>query len=73
MTDLALRLYNDCLLERTIRLKPIQEEKFKYACEKAIQENPGENYFGLKIACRVYLNFILAYPDLDLGPIGHPQ
>jgi hypothetical protein len=54
-------------------LSETQINKFKFACEKAVAENPGLGFNDLCIACRVYLNFISDSPDIDLGPIRMPK
>lgn len=46
-----------------------QKAKFKYACEKAVFENPDLDFNELLIACRIYFNFIRDFPELDLGEI----
>jgi hypothetical protein len=43
--------------------------KFEFACKKAVEENPNLEFGNLCIACRIYLNFIISFPDLDLGPV----
>lgn len=53
-------------------LHPMQVEKFRYACEKAVVENPDLGFNNLIIACRVYLNLIYDLPEIDLGGI-RPQ
>jgi len=62
-------LYHQILKKRKVVLNSVQAEKFKFACKKSIPENPGLDFSGLLLACNVYLNFILDFPDLDLGPI----
>ena len=49
-----------------------QKEKFHYACKKAILENPGLDFNGWKIAAKIYLNFIIDFPDLELGDVKKP-
>lgn len=54
------------------KLSEIQKEKLNYACKKAILENPQLDYNGWKAACKIYLNFIIDFPDIDLGGIKIP-
>lgn len=54
------------------KLSEIQKEKLKYACKKTILENPQLDYNGWKTACKIYLNFIIDFPQLDLGGIEIP-
>ena len=44
---------------------PIQIKKFEYACKKSIIENPDLKFEELLIACKVYLNFIRDFPELQ--------
>ncbi|MCL2290855.1 MAG: hypothetical protein FWC34_09185 [Bacteroidetes bacterium] len=50
-------------------LTELQLSKFEFACEKAVEENPNLGFDDLCIACGVYLNFIISFPELDLGPV----
>jgi len=50
-------------------LTDLQISKFEFACEKAVEENPKLGFNDLCIACRIYLNFIINFPDLDLGSV----
>ena len=70
--ELEEKLYNALLRKRGVQLTAMQDEKFRYACKKAIPENPGLGYDGLLTACNIYLKFILDFPDMDLGPIIEP-
>jgi len=47
-------------------LTPLQVEKFKEACRKAISENPGLGFRDLIEACNHYLVYIKRFPDLSL-------
>ena len=58
-------LINAVLSERDIELSPIQKIKFQQACQKTILENENATSQELKIAARIYLNFILDFPDLS--------
>lgn len=71
MSD-VLKMYNDVLETRKVVLSDLQRQKFLYACEKAIAENPTLNFSGQKQAASIYLNYILDFPELDLGPIITP-
>jgi hypothetical protein len=71
-SPLSEQLYVEILTTKKLHLNPVQEGKFRYACEKAILENPGAGFDDLLIACRIYLNFIVDWPDLDLGPVKFP-
>ena len=53
-------------------LDKVQIEKFRLACVKAVIENPSLGFGDLCIACRIYLNFIIDFPDIDLGCIKYP-
>ena len=64
------KLYNELLEKRGVKLTPVQDKKFRYACMKAFAENPGAGYFDLMAACHIYLNFILNNPNVDLGPVN---
>ncbi len=54
-------------------LSTLQIEKFRFACLKSIKENPDLEFDDLLIACRIYLNFIINSPTVDLGPIQSPK
>ncbi|MFA6083513.1 MAG: hypothetical protein WC743_04120 [Mucilaginibacter sp.] len=67
------KLYKDVLEKRGVKLSGIQDEKFRYACMKAVAENPEFRYFDQMAACHIYLNFILNNPEVDLGPVKRPN
>ena len=71
--ELEEKLYREVLEKRGAKLTTEQDEKFRYACMKAIPENPGASYFDLMAACHIYLSFILNNPTLDLGPVKLPK
>ena len=50
-----------------------QVDKFRFACKKAVAENPGLVFNGLLKACAIYLGFIREFPDCDLGDIKLPE
>jgi hypothetical protein len=54
-------------------LSDYQVETFRYACKKAVVENPTLNFNDLCIAARIYLNLIRQFPLLDLGQLNHPD
>lgn len=66
--DLTKELYDSVIKSRNVNLTDLQRIKFLNACEKTIEENPTLNLQGLKIAANIYLNFVLDFQDLDLGP-----
>jgi len=47
-------------------LHPLQIEKFKICCRKAVDENPGFNFDDMLIVCRIYLSLIIEYPTINL-------
>lgn len=47
-----------------------QVEKFRFACMKSVKENPDLSFAELRVACKIYLNFILDFPDLDLASVN---
>lgn len=53
-------------------LHAIDVEKFKYACKKAVLENPSLGFEDLCMACNIYLNLIKEFPQIDLGDIKLP-
>lgn len=57
-------LFEYAVKEKGVQLIAIQEHKLKAACERAINEN--EDDYSRKIAIKIYLNFILEFPDLSL-------
>jgi hypothetical protein len=71
--NLEEKLFHGVLEKRNVILTPDQSEKLRYACKKAILENPGLGYEGLLTACNIYLNLILSSPTIDLGPIIQPK
>lgn len=61
------KLYNKTLKEfGIIALNPAQDVKFKQACIKSIDDNPGADFGSLIIATRIYLNYILKFPEITL-------
>jgi hypothetical protein len=71
--ELIEKLYDTVLEKRKVRLTDIQQIKFRWACEKTIAENLGLNFHDWTIAANIYLNFVLDFPQLDLGPIVEPS
>ncbi len=47
-------------------LHPMVIAKFRICCKKAVDENPDLGFGELIIACRIYLNFLIEFPDLQL-------
>ena len=64
--ELSNKLYNDILEIYSPNLNSIQLVKLKQACQKSIEENPDLGYNELLSACKVYLKFIIDFPDLSL-------
>ncbi len=50
-----------------------QIEKFRYACKKAIVENPKLDFNELLIACNIYHSIIRDFPGCDLGDVNIPE
>ncbi len=71
--ELEEKLYCEVLQTRGVKLTPEQDKKFRYACMKAIPENPNAGYFDLMAICHIYLSFILNNPGLDLGSVNLPK
>ena len=67
--ELIERLYDTVLEKRKVDLTELQRAKFLWACGKTIAENPALDFHDWIIAAQIYLNFVLNFPDLDLGPI----
>jgi hypothetical protein len=65
-------IYKKVLSQRKVNLNPVQDHKFLFACEKSIAENPNLSLEDWTYAANVYLNYILRYPTIDLGPIIEP-
>ena len=66
MENLALQLYNRTLESTGVVLNTAQSEKFKQACEKSVIDNPGLSLNHLMIASKIYLDFVLKFPELTL-------
>lgn len=69
---LIQKLYDTVLVKRKVNLTDLQSIKFLRACEKTIAENPSLNFHDWTTAANIYLNFVLDFPQLDLGPIIEP-
>lgn len=65
-------LYHTAIRLKQVELTEVQSTKFYYACQKTAIENPQLPISDLLIATRIYLNLILAFPDIDLGHIVQP-
>lgn len=46
-----------------------QISKFRYACSKAIMENPHLDFNDLVVACDIYYSIIRDFPNCDIGDI----
>ncbi len=66
------QVYQDCLSNRPIQLTAMQDENFRYACKKAVLENPTLSFPHWVTAANIYLNLILSFPQIELGPIVEP-
>jgi hypothetical protein len=66
------KLYDTILKKRGVQLTEVQSDKFRWACEKAIVENPEFTFSDWVIAGQIYLNLILRDPNLELGQIVLP-
>lgn len=54
-------------------LADLQVEKFRFACEKAVAENPDLGFDRLVKVCSFYLDMIRDFPDCDLGGFNPPE
>lgn len=62
------RLFNHFKMKGLlVEFSEIQVSKFRFACSKAVLENPNLGFNDLLIACRIYLGVIREFPDCDLG------
>jgi hypothetical protein len=68
--DLIIDVYNAVLQKKGTTLSQNQKNKFLLACEKSIIENPTLDFNDWVTAAKIYLNFIIDFPNLDLGQIG---
>jgi len=73
MDNLSQKVYAHCISKINKQLTDEQDLKFHYACKKAILENPDLGFNDWVIAAKVYLTFIIDFPDLDLGPVMPPH
>ena len=71
-SELIKKLYETVLAKRNVGLTDLQRKKFLSACEKTIAENSNLNFEHWTTAANIYLNFVLDFPQLDLGPIVEP-
>lgn len=51
----------------------MQVEKFRFACKKAVAENPKLHFSDLRKACKIYYTLISLNPNVDLGDIIIPD
>ena len=47
-------------------LSEAQRNKLMDACKQTIKDNEGLDFGSLKVAIKIYLNFIKSFPDLGL-------
>jgi hypothetical protein len=70
MTDNDIKkLYDTTLQKANIsELSQIQSVKFLEACKRIFIDNPDNGFNEHIAAARIYLNYILSFPDLTLPP-----
>lgn len=68
-----IKLYEEILKIKNPILNSENDEKLKFACKKAIIENPHLDFSGHLNVVAKYLQLILDFPQLDLGQIIKPQ
>ncbi len=69
---MAEKLYRDCLASRGVLLNPVQEVKFRQACQRAISQNSNLDFDDWVVAADIYLDWILAYPGFGFEPTPPP-
>ena len=47
-------------------LHPVQTEKFRQACTRAVLDNPELGFDGLCKACEIYLDIFKLFPEATL-------
>lgn len=70
MEEIIEKIYQE--ISKSKQLNPVLQEKLKLACRKAVLENPTLGYESWLYAARIYLNFIVDFPHLELGPVVPP-
>ena len=68
MTDADIqKLFDTILRKANIKeLAPKQNATFLLACRRVFLDNPENSFSDHIIAARIYLNYILSFPDLTL-------
>ena len=64
MSDIALQLYNELL--PVSGLTTVQQETFKVACQRVVNDHATESFNTKKVAAKTYLKLIQEFPDLSL-------
>ena len=68
MTDIQ-KLYDTTLQSLKINeLTKAQSGKFIEACERVFIDNPNNSFNDNVIAAKIYLKYIISFPDLTLPP-----
>lgn len=60
------KLMRATLAKRGVKLTDDKLAKLRYACEKAVNENPDSSFEYLLEATSIYLNFIIDFDRLEL-------
>lgn len=64
------RLFNHFKMKGSlVEFSEDQVSKFRFACSKAILENPNLGFNDLLFACKIYLDIIRDFPGCDLGDV----
>jgi hypothetical protein len=63
--ELCDKLFTDVIKFKP-KLNEVQKLKLKQACQKSIDDNPNLSYNEQLKACKVYLNFIIQFPNSKL-------
>ena len=68
MPDIDIqKLYEATLMQANIKkLTTKQNDTFLLACNRVFLDNPDNSFSGHITAARIYLNYILSFPDLTL-------
>lgn len=64
MSNTALQLYNELL--PTMGFNAKQQETFKIACQRVVDDHSNETFSTQIVAAKTYLKFIQEFPDLTL-------
>lgn len=68
MNNKEQAVYERILSWKKVSLSERQDALLRHACKLALQEN-GNSIDNAFIAGKVYINFILDFPDLELPPL----